>query len=109
MMRTGKDTFLDGLVSVYLDSALHPVVVVGAGDVLEAAANLLGVQAIAGDPTAPMIDSLCRAIDVLPGDVVGAVVQPVDAPYTTADMITLLTSGPPDRPRVLATLSSGEG
>ncbi|MCK6549890.1 NTP transferase domain-containing protein [Myxococcota bacterium] len=100
---------VDRLVEVYTAAGLTPVVVVASGAVQTHLAragdgSALGVRStvviVEGDPSAPMIGSLARGITALTG-VDGAIVQPVDAPFTTVEMISALTAGPSGRSRVL--------
>jgi molybdenum cofactor cytidylyltransferase len=90
----GGKTAIESLAQIFLDTKLAPVIAVGA--------DAPGVTRVEGEPDQPMIDSLARAIALLPPDIDGAVVQPIDAPYTTAELVRTLTSGPvPARARVL--------
>ncbi len=91
----GGARLIDILADVFRSAALQPLVVVGRG------IQLAGVLPVEGDPTLPMIDSLARAIERLPASVEGAIVQPVDAPYTTERLIMQLTASEvPERARV---------
>ena len=85
---------LDRLVRIYLEADLDPVVVVGPHQVA-------GAISVSGAPEGEMIDSLARGIEVVSGNVLGAVIQPVDAPFTTALAVQALTATHLDRPRVL--------
>ena|SRR5688572_23614426 len=82
------------LARVMLRAGLSPVVVVAHGEVLEVAHSLDGVTAIEGDASQPMIDSVARGVDAAAAaaaaELAGAVVQPVDAPFTDEAMIALL-------------------
>jgi CTP:molybdopterin cytidylyltransferase MocA len=91
----GGERLIDILAEVFRAAALQPLVVVGRG------LELAGVLPIEGDPELPMIDSLARAIERLPPSIEGAVIQPVDAPYTTPALVAHLTAGSvPERARV---------
>jgi CTP:molybdopterin cytidylyltransferase MocA len=83
------------LVRIYREAALDPIVVVGA----ELADLVDDAIVVAGDEE--MIGSLARGIEALPSGVEAAVVQPVDAPFTTAAAIEALCART-DRARVLA-------
>ncbi|MEQ8278204.1 MAG: NTP transferase domain-containing protein [Deltaproteobacteria bacterium] len=89
---------LDRLVRVYAAANLDPVRVV----VSDAIANEVPAPAVAvlSDPDREMIDSLIVGLTNL-GDVAGAVVQPVDAPFTSGAMLDALVAEPGDRFRVL--------
>lgn len=89
---------LTRLCQTYLDAGLKPVVAV-VSDVSRGAVPD-GAVAIDGDPDAEMIDSVARGLEAA-GDVTGALVQPVDAPFTDSAMIERLVSGAADRFRVL--------
>ena len=82
------------LVRVLREAELDPVLVVGSEEVEDAIV-------VAGEPEGEMIDSLARGIAALPPEIEAAVVQPVDAPFTTKEAIALL-SRDPTRARVLA-------
>lgn len=103
----GAEPVLFRLLRVMAEAGLEPrVAVVGPGLIdfeADRALSGAGVALVAGDPGAPMVDSLARAAAALPGTSAGMVVQPVDAPYTSAAMITALLAPPPaGQPRVLA-------
>jgi molybdenum cofactor cytidylyltransferase len=86
-------TILEALVAAYRASGLATVLVVAAGPTWDAARTLEGAAVAEGDPSAPMVDSLARALELLPADVDGVIAQPVDAPFTSASMIRALTRG----------------
>lgn len=81
----GEETIVDRLRRVFSER-LDPVVVVGID--------------VPGAPNGEMIDSLIRGIRAVEG-VDAAIVQPVDAPFTTATHLDLLLERC-DRPRVLS-------
>ena len=83
------------LLRIYGEAGLDPIVVVGAG--LE---DLVS-DAILVPGDVEMIGSLARGIDALPLETEAAVVQPVDAPFTTVAAIEALCADL-TRPRVLA-------
>lgn len=94
---------IERLIEAYRAARVSPIVVVTTGPALrlvqglaEGAADLV---AVASDPDGPMVDSVARGLAMIPGDREGAIVQPVDAPFTTPEMIAAL--GPGERPRVL--------
>src|SRR5262249_42089392 len=66
------------------------------------ALEINGVVLVEGDPDAPMIDSIAHGIDRAGPLAIGAVVQPVDAPFTTKAMIDALLAGELAKPRALA-------
>lgn len=85
------------LVRTLRRAGLDPVLVVGSEDLVEL---IEGAVLVAGDPDGEMIDSIARGIDALPPEVEAAVIQPVDAPFTTVEAVEALASDP-TRPRVL--------
>lgn len=101
MLHLAGRTMLEGLIAVYLESKLSPVVVVAQGEVLRSAMELETVEVVAGDPSAPMVDSYARGIDAVMDRASAAVMQPVDAPFTTPAMIAALLAGDLRVPRVL--------
>ena len=92
-------TVIEHLIEVYRTATLIPYVVTHSET--HAMAQNTEARVILGDPSESMIDSLARAILRLPGSPLGAVVQPVDAPLTTAAMLRALTSTNLTQPRVL--------
>lgn len=99
LIPVGDQPLLAVLVEQFRRARLAPIVVVATGETLTLAQTLEGVVAVASDPEAEMVDSVARGLAHVPGDRDGAVVQPVDAPFTTAEMIVRLGSG--ERPRIL--------
>lgn len=87
---------LDRLVEVYRAAACAPVIAVVSG----ALGAPVGARAVRSDPDREMIDSLIVGLEALEG-VAGAIVQPVDAPFTNRAMIDALRDGAADRYRVL--------
>jgi CTP:molybdopterin cytidylyltransferase MocA len=85
---------IERLVRIFAEAGLDPIVVVG-GD------RIAGATVVPGEPDGEMIDSLARGIEALPLKVQAAVVQPVDAPFTSADAIRALVAKP-NRARVLS-------
>lgn len=55
-----------------------------------------------GAPGGQMIESLACALDGITEDRAGAMIQPIDAPFTSSAMLDRLLAGAVDRPRVLA-------
>ena len=92
---------LGALVDAFGRAGLAPTLVVAAGAALEHAETLPGITVLEGRPEAQMIDSLASAVAALPPTCAGVVVQPVDAPFTSPEMITRLVQGAGDGPRVL--------
>jgi CTP:molybdopterin cytidylyltransferase MocA len=95
MLSIEGEPALARLVRIFAEAGLDPIVVVGE------AADLAGATVVAGEPDGEMIDSLARGIAALPIEVEAAVVQPVDAPFTTVEAIRALCHAPV-RARVLA-------
>jgi CTP:molybdopterin cytidylyltransferase MocA len=93
-------TVLQHLVAV-LRPSVSPLIVVAQKEALEHAQSLPGIETVEGDAQAPMIDSIARALPFVPPSSLGAIVQPVDAPYTTGTMIAHLLDGASARSRVL--------
>lgn len=79
------EPILARLVRVFKEAGLHPVLTVGSG--------VEDATSVEGEPAGEMIDSLARGIDALPATVDAAVIQPVDAPLTSVEMIRALTKG----------------
>lgn len=104
LLPIGDETWLERLARVFREADLAPVVVVAGGEV-EGYVHLClrDTACVVGDPDAPMIDSLARAL-VLPAleTAEAAIVQPVDAPFTSPSMIAALTSGFSGPSRVLS-------
>lgn len=81
------------LVRIFREAGLEPVLTVGI--------EVQGATPIDGVSDGEMIDSLAKAVAAVPADVDAAVVQPVDAPLTSVEMIGALTRGAEEEPRVL--------
>jgi CTP:molybdopterin cytidylyltransferase MocA len=88
------------LARVLSSAGLAPVLVVAAGAALEVA-TAGGWAGVPGDPDAPMIDSVARALARLGAAVEAAVVQPVDAPFTDLAMLRALLAGDLGEARIL--------
>ena len=99
LVLVGDRPLLAVLVEQFERARLAPIVVVATGETLVLAQTLEGIVAVPSDPAAEMIDSVARGLAHVPADWAGAVVQPVDAPFTTAEMIVRLGGG--ERPRIL--------
>jgi CTP:molybdopterin cytidylyltransferase MocA len=103
LMHLGGKRVIDALLEAYRAAKLAPVVVVASGAVLEALRDA-DVVLIAGDPELPMIDSIARGLDALvqaAPKVPCAVIQPVDAPFTSPEMLAALVGGDDRTARVL--------
>jgi len=100
LLSMGDGVVLERLVAAYTAAKCAPIVVVAFGATVDAA-RALGCTVIESDPDAHMIDSLARGVAMLPASVGGAIIQPVDAPFTTREMISALLLGGGDRPRIL--------
>lgn len=92
LLSIGGEPALVRLVRIFSEAALAPIVVAGMEEVPGAIRVPGGEQ---------MIDSLAHAIEAIPEDAEAAVVQPVDAPFTTVEAITALIARS-DQARVLA-------
>lgn len=97
LLEIDGETALARLARAFAEAGLEPVVVVASGEVLEVAREIPDVWVIAGAPEASMIDSMARGIEALRArGLDAAVIQPVDAPFTTSALIRRLL--PPGRP-----------
>jgi molybdenum cofactor cytidylyltransferase len=101
LLHAGGRTLLESLVEVYSSAPLDPMLVVASGAIAAIAKRWDRVTVVMGDPEQPMIDSIIRAIEALPDSATGAIVQPVDAPFTDPAMIAALLAGGSQRSRVL--------
>jgi CTP:molybdopterin cytidylyltransferase MocA len=93
-LAAGGATFLEGIVLAFRAAGLDPVLSVGR------AAH--GAEEVEGEPDGEMIDSLSRAIAALPDGVEACVIQPVDAPFTTPEMVARLLEGFAGSARVMS-------
>jgi CTP:molybdopterin cytidylyltransferase MocA len=104
LMHLGGRRVIDALLNAYRSAKLTPLVVVASGAVLEALREVEDLDLVVGDPEQPMIDSVALGIEALLSaapSVRCAVIQPVDAPFTTPEMISALTGGDDRTARVL--------
>ena len=101
LLHIGGRPALVQLVDVFRAAQLEPLVIVASGPTAVLAESLEGIEIVVGDPEQTMVDSLARAIELLRGRCGGAVVQPVDAPFTTPEMIAELLIGDGGTSRVL--------
>lgn len=98
----GGESALARLARVFEECELDPIVVVASGEALDEALDVSGVAIAEGDPDAPMIDSIAHGIDKAGLVALGAIIQPIDAPFTTPEMIAALLAGDLSQARVLA-------
>lgn len=94
---------IDRLIATYTEALLGQLLVVASGEthhalVADAHPN---VELIEGDPDAPMIDSLARALEAMGPGIKAVITQPIDAPFTTLEMLTALAAGGESAPRIL--------
>jgi molybdenum cofactor cytidylyltransferase len=89
------------LLDVFVASDLEPVVVVTQGITHKAIADREDIDIVLGDPSTQMIDSVILGLDALNKDVQNVVIQPVDAAFTSPEMIAALRDGNPGVTRVL--------
>lgn len=89
------------LIDVYVASGLAPIVVVCQGETRIAIADREEVDIVIGDPEGEMIDSVILGLEALPKNISNVIVQPVDAAFTTEEMIAALRNGQPGVTRVL--------
>lgn len=92
---------LERLLEAYEAARLAPLVVVASPSVAQAFGARPGLRLVPSDPSAPMIDSIARGLEAIGDRATAAIIQPVDAPYTTPEMIALLTQGARHAARVL--------
>lgn len=92
---------LERLLEAYEAARLAPLVVVASPSVAQAFGARPGLRLVPSDPSAPMIDSIARGLEAIGDRATAAIIQPVDAPYTTSEMIALLTQGARHAARVL--------
>lgn len=103
LIEVGGEMILARLAAVMSEAGLDPLIVVASGETMDAALmELSGVVLIEGDPDAEMIDSVAHGIDRVGPLPKGAIIQPVDAPFTSAAMIEKLLSGDLGQARVLS-------
>lgn len=86
-------TLLDHLVETFARAQLAPIVVVASGVTLELARSLPSIELVDGDPSQPMIDSIARGLERIGDRASATIVQPVDAPFTTVEMLAALCAG----------------
>jgi CTP:molybdopterin cytidylyltransferase MocA len=103
LIHVGGRPAIEGLIAAFAEARLSPVIAVAAagGEVQDILRGRSDVAFVAGEPRSEMIESLARGIAATPDHAPAAVVQPVDAPFTTAAMIAALLSGNPGTARVL--------
>jgi CTP:molybdopterin cytidylyltransferase MocA len=95
---------IDALLDAYRAAKIAPLVVVASGAVLEALREVEDLELIVGDPEQPMIDSVARGIEALLSAAPTtpcAVIQPVDAPFTTPEILAALIGGDDRTSRVM--------
>lgn len=92
---------LERLLETYEAARLQPLVVVASPAVTQAFGGRPGLRLVPSDPSAPMIDSVARGLEVIGDRATAAIIQPVDAPYTTPEMVALLIQGARHAARVL--------
>jgi CTP:molybdopterin cytidylyltransferase MocA len=93
LIHLGGRTLLDRLVETFLRAHVSPLVVVASGVTLELARSLEGIELVEGDSELPMIDSVARGLKRVENRAHWALVQPVDAPFTSVEMIAALRGG----------------
>lgn len=101
LLPIGGKPAIESLIDAYRAARLRPIIVVAHPSLLSRCAAFSDVTALKGNPDAEMIDSVAQAILALSDDVSACVIQPVDAPFTTPEMIALLKQGDPNVSRVL--------
>jgi molybdenum cofactor cytidylyltransferase len=84
---------LEHLTETYRLSRLEPVVVVASGVTYELARSLPGIEVVAGDSERPMISSVAIGLAAIRDRASAVIVQPVDAPFTSAEMLAALIAG----------------
>lgn len=92
---------LEHLVETFRAGHASPIVVVASGVTHELARVLHGIELVEGEPSAPMIDSVARALERLGERGQAVILQPVDAPFTTVEMLAALRGGSGQTARVL--------
>jgi CTP:molybdopterin cytidylyltransferase MocA len=90
------------LARIFVEAGLDPLIVVASGEAMDVALDIQGAVLVEGDPDAPMIDSIAHGIDRAGPLPVGAVIQPVDAFYTSKEMVAALLDGAMDGAKILA-------
>ena len=93
LIHLGGRTLLDRLVETFVRANVSPLVVVASGVTLELARGLAGVELVEGDPELPMIDSVARGLERLASRPASCIIQPVDAPFTSEEMLVALRAG----------------
>lgn len=89
------------LIDVYVASGLAPIIVVCQGETRVAIADREEIDIVIGDPEGEMIDSVILGLEALPKNISNVIVQPVDAAFTTEEMVAALLNGQPGVTRVL--------
>jgi CTP:molybdopterin cytidylyltransferase MocA len=97
---------IEALLTAYQEAEIAPVIVVATGATLPALEPLLSQQVIAveGDPAGPMVGSIAAGLlelERVAPDVTGALIQPVDAPFTSSAMLAAVLAGGTQAIRVL--------
>lgn len=92
---------LERLLEAYEAARLRPLIVVASAAVEQAFHGRPGLRLVPSDPSGPMIDSVARGLEAIGDAATAAIIQPVDAPYTSPEMIALLTQGARHAARVL--------
>ena len=101
LIHINGQTVLERLIDVYVQCELEPVVVVTQGETYKTIADRDDVDIVLGDPDTQMIDSVILGLEALNKDVQNVVIQPVDAAFTSVEMISALRDGNPGVTRVL--------
>jgi CTP:molybdopterin cytidylyltransferase MocA len=93
LVHVGGRRLVDRVAEAMIAAGLAPVVVVTSTLVRAALDRSPPYLVVEGDPDADMLDSLLRGLGRLPESVDGAVVQPVDAPFTSPELVAALLAG----------------
>lgn len=101
LLHVGGREIIWRLIDVYAEAKLDPIIVVASGPTLTALRDEERIELVPGDADAAMVDSVARGIEALPPTTTAAVIQPVDAPFTTEPMIASLLDGWAHTSRVL--------
>ena len=89
------------LIDVYVASGIAPIVVVCQGETRIAIEDREEIDIVIGNPEGEMIDSVILGLEALPKNISNVIVQPVDAAFTSEEMIAALLDGQPGVTRVL--------
>jgi len=95
------EMLINRLIDAYIKSGLAPVVVVTQGVTHQAIRDREDIDIVLGDPKTEMIDSVILGLDALSKETQAVVIQPVDAVFTSPEMIDALCDGYPGVTRVL--------